>query len=229
MINGLAPYLWVVLAAAIVFLPGLMMLFGRGGPRDAAGRKTFRFRPIRRFIGLLLLALGGVCLLLALSIFQFLRLTDDAPVAQIVLKEDGPQRYTMTATVPHVGARDYAIAGDQWQIEGRVLRWRLPALMAGLPPLYRLERVSGRYSDIEQERTGTRTVYPLDDWTVPDLGTLRRRFPNWLPFVDVVFGSGAYMPMFDGARYQVFMDPRGALFVRPADDATKFRLVQHGF
>ena len=51
-----------------------------------------------------------------------------------------------------------------------------------------------------------------DDWPAPDLGSLKKSFPNWFP-VDVQFGSGAYMPLFDGARYQVFLDPRGA--VRP--------------
>ncbi|CFT87431.1 membrane protein [Bordetella pertussis] len=37
------------------------------------------------------------------------------------------------------------------------------------------------------------------------------------------------MPMFDGARYQVYLDPRGALFIRPADAVTAERLKQLGW
>ena len=64
---------------------------------------------------------------------------------------------------------------------------------------------------------------------MPDIGELRRRLPNWLPFVDVVYGSGAYMPMFDGARYRVYVDARGALFVRPDDARTADGLKARGW
>ncbi|CPI25769.1 membrane protein [Bordetella pertussis] len=125
--------------------------------------------------------------------------------------------------------RDYTLYGDQWQIDAKVVRWRLPALLAGVPPLYRLERLSGRYQDTARERSAPRSVHALDDWPAPDLAQVKRLVPNWLPFVDVQFGSAAYMPMFDGARYQVYLDPRGALFIRPADAVTAERLKQLGW
>jgi len=43
-------------------------------------------------------------------------------------------------------------------LDARLIRWELPALLAGAPPLYRLERLSGRYGDIKQEREAQRTV-----------------------------------------------------------------------
>ena len=42
MIYGFAPFIWMALAALIVLVPGLALLFGRGGPRDASGRRVFR-------------------------------------------------------------------------------------------------------------------------------------------------------------------------------------------
>lgn len=100
MISGSAPYLWILLLAVILFIPGLKMFFGRGGPREPDGRRRFRFRPIRRVFGLLLLALAGVTTLLALSLVQFLRLTTDTPVAQVELREVGPQRFIATVSTP---------------------------------------------------------------------------------------------------------------------------------
>ena len=109
MISGLAPYLWILLLAVILFIPGLSMFFGRGGPREPDGRRRFRLRPIRRAFGLLLLALAGVTTLFALTLVQFLRLTTDVPVAQIELREVGPQRFIATASAPKIGTRDFAL------------------------------------------------------------------------------------------------------------------------
>ena len=33
MINGIAPFVWILLGAIVVLLPGIVMLLGRGGPR----------------------------------------------------------------------------------------------------------------------------------------------------------------------------------------------------
>ncbi|KAB1451866.1 hypothetical protein [Bordetella bronchiseptica] len=229
MIDALAPFAWIGLAALIVLLPGLAMLFGRGGPRDEAGRRVFRLRPVRRLFGLLLLALAGVSGLLALSLVQFVRLTDDKPVAEVMVRQQGDGQFQLATRTPDQRMRDYTLYGDQWQIDAKVVRWRLPALLAGVPPLYRLERLSGRYQDTARERSAPRSVHALDDWPAPDLAQVKRLVPNWLPFVDVQFGSAAYMPIFDGARYQVYLDPRGALFIRPADAATAERLKQLGW
>lgn len=230
MINGFAPFVWMALAALLVSVPGMVLLFGRAGPRDAHGRRMFRLRPVRRLFGALLLALAVVSALLALTLTQFLRLTTDTPVARVQIHEQAPGRFLLTAHAPpDAAAREYPLAGDQWQIDGKVVRWRLPALLAGVPPLYAFDRISGRYRDIERERSEPRTVHALHDWPVPDLAALKRVFPNWLPFIDVEYGSAAYMPMMDGARYQVFMDPRGAIVIRPDGQATEEALRQAGW
>lgn len=226
MINGFAPFVWMALAALIVLIPGMMLLFGRGGPRDASGRRIFRLRPIRRLFGVLLIALAGVSAMLALTLVQFLRLTTDVPVASVQMHEQAPSSFLVTAQVPGKADRLYTLTGDQWQIDAKVIRWNLPALLAGAPPLYKFERLSGRYRDVQQEKTGVRSVHDLSDWPVPDLATLRRVFPNWLPFVDVEYGSAAYMPMLDGARYQIYMDPRGGVVIRPDGQATEDALRQ---
>jgi len=228
-VPDLFPLIWFVLAAGIVLLAGLKLLLGRGGPRDEQGRKQFRLRPVRRLFGGLLAALACVSGLLAASVAQFYRLTADRPVAEVKMARQAEQTF-LVSVLPQGGAPlEYTLAGDQWQIDARVVRWRLPALLAGVPPLYRLERLSGRYGDAQRERTAPRTVHDLARWPVPDLGTLKRAYPDGLPFVDVQFGSAAYMPMFDGAHYDVLIDPRGALFIRPADPATEAELKQQGW
>lgn len=226
---AVAPFLWIIVPALVALLVGAALCFGRGGPRDATGRKQFRLRPVRRLVGLLILALAVVSGLLGGSLYQFHRLNTDQPVATIRLEQQGERQFLVTCQLEGEAPRQFQVRGDQWQIDARVVRWELPALLAGVPPLYRMERLSGRYDDPVADQAQPRTVYPLGDTRTPDLGTLKRRFPTWLPFVDVQFGSGAYMPMFDGARYRVLLDPRGALFVRPEDSATSEGLKQRGW
>jgi hypothetical protein len=229
LIDGMAPTVWILVAAAVGVLIGLGLSFGKGGPRDARGRRQFRLRPVRRLMGLLVLALACVSGMLGLTLYQFFRLTSDVPVARVALRQQGPQQFVAAAELPGAAPREFALRGDEWQIDARVVRWRLPALLAGVPPLYRLDRLSGRYADPAADQSSPRTVYALGPTGIPDLGRLKQHFPNWLPFVDVQYGSAAYMPMFDGARYGVFLDPRGALFIRPDDEATAAGLKQRGW
>ncbi|ANN65070.1 hypothetical protein [Bordetella bronchialis] len=229
MIEGIAPSIWIALVTLAVLLIGFGLVLGKGGPRDARGRRRFRLRPVRRLFGLLLLALACVTGLFAATLYQFFRLTSDEPVAVVELREQGPRQFVAAAELPGKAAEDFTLRGDEWQIDARMVRWRLPALLAGVPPLYRLERLSGRYTDAAADQSEPRTVYALAPSGLPDLVKLKQRFPNWLPFVDVVYGSAAYMPMFDGARYRVFVDPRGALFIRPDNAATADALKQRGW
>lgn len=183
------------------------------------GRRGRRFLRLCAACCLLLVAvlLGG----LSLTLRQYQRITADVEVARVELRQLGPQRFEATLSREAQDPRTFELHGDQWQLDARVVRWELPALLAGAPPLYRLERIGGRYQDIDQEREATRTVHALDTGRLPDLWDLRQRHPRWLPFVDTRFGSATYMPMLDGARYEVVFNPRGGLVARPADLATR--------
>jgi hypothetical protein len=120
--------------------------------------------------------------------------------------------------------RDLAARARQRRRRCRRADARPPA-----PPLYRLERLSGRYGDPKQELEARRSVHPLAQEAFPDLWSLRRQFPQWLRFVDADFGSAAYLPLLDGARYRVSLSPRGGLVAQPADAATQRLLDQAGW
>ena len=132
------------------------------------------------------------------------------------------------ARAPGIGEKQYVLYGDQWQIDARVVRWKLPALMAGVPPLYRLERLSGRYGDAAREAAATRSVHSLDDWPAPDLGSLKKSFPNWFPFVDAVRQRRLHALVRRGPLPGLPGSP-GALFARPDGQATEEGLKRLGW
>ena len=112
--------------------------------------------------------------------------------------------------------------GDDWRLEAVVLKWKLPALLAGVPPLYRLDRLSGRYDDPAQEAEAPRSVIGFGEAGAFDLPALSKQYPRWLPEVDTVYGSGAFLPLVDQGHYSVSLMRIGALVARP-DEATERR------
>jgi len=171
--------------------------------------------------GLVLLAIAALTFVVSLNLHTYARLTHESPVAEIVFEARAPQRYRATLTgVPSGDMQIFMLAGDEWQLDARVLKWKSWANLFGLDAQYRLERVSGRYRDIEQERTDERTVYSLSENPGVDLWKLSTQYPRWLPFVDAVYGSATYLPMADGARYQISITQSG-LIARPLNAAAE--------
>jgi hypothetical protein len=93
----------------------------------------------------------------------------------------------------------------------------------GLRPAYRLDRINGRYYDLEQERTAKRTVYALNESIYNlDVWNWINKYPDWVPVVDAIYGSATYLPMADGALYEVSLSNTGLLarpLNAPAEDA----------
>lgn len=150
-------------------------------------------------------------------------LGEETPVVDLDARILSPQRWELTLTWPDGRTRQVQLAGDDWRVEAIVLKWKLPALLAGVPPLYRLDRLSGRYDDPEQEVRAARTVISFDSAGAFDLVRLGREYPRWLPEVDTVYGSGAFLPLVDGGHYTVSLMRTGALVARP-DAATEQRI-----
>lgn len=194
----------------------------------ASGRRHWRDR--RRLRASLAMALMMAWLLLALGSFTlgwslrgYRKLVAEVPVVTVDARILSPQRWALTLTWPDGSTRVVDVAGDAFRVEAIVLKWKLPALLAGAPPVYRLDRIDGRYDDVRQEQEAPRTVIDFAPSGGFDLLTLRRELPGWLPEVDAVFGSGAFLPLVDRGHYEVSMMRTGALVARP-DDATTQRM-----
>ncbi len=169
--------------------------------------------------GLLFLAVAGGFFIVALNLRTYSRLTYEQPVAELVFEARGPQNFQAIVTqIPSGSLQILQVNGDEWQMDARILKWRSWANVLGLNAQYRLERFSGRYRDIEQERSAPRSVYPLADNPGVDIWTLAANGSRWVPFVDAVYGSATYLPMANGARFQVTLSQSG-LLARPINDA----------
>lgn len=220
------PALLLLAGAVLLALLALSQLFACRRRLRERRRGAALLRVLWLLVALLLaLALAG----LGTGLLGYGRILADAPVARLSVQQLGPQQFMVELARADGGQQRYAVSGDQWQLDARVVRWTLPGTLIGLPPLYRLERLSGRYADIAQEREAPRSVHALDTRAFPDLWTLKRQHPGWLPFVDADYGSAAYLPLLDDAQYAVVLNARGGLVATPADAATRQRLEDSGW
>lgn len=174
---------------------------------------------IKGTLGLLIVALAAYLVLVAVNLYGFHELNAETPVATVSFRATGDQAYTATVTRRNGEARDYRLRGDQWQLDARIIKWKMPFALLGLKPGYQLDRIQGRYFALEDERSKERTVYSLRRADV-GLDIWRQARQGWSFLVDARYGSAAYLPMADGAIFEVTVTP-GGLVGRPMNGSAQ--------
>ena len=170
--------------------------------------------------GAFVLALFAGAVLLAMNLYTYARLTHEQEAARVSIRQLGRQHYAVSVAAKDAAPRHYELRGDEWQIDARVLKWRPIGNLLGFDTVYRLERLSGRYGDIAAERTAPRTIHALSEEKGLDFWTVLRRYHDYVPLADALYGSATYVPMAEGAEYRVTVSQSG-LVVRPGNDAAR--------
>ena len=138
---------------------------------------------------------------------------EETQVATVQFRQRGPQHYEALVTVADESA-EYQLFGDQWQLDARMIKWGSSMARLGFSPVFRLERISGRYYKIDDERSKPRSVHTIQPSEVFDLWQWLKRGEPIVKFADAEYGSATYLPMANGARYQVTISAFG-LLARP--------------
>ncbi len=165
------------------------------------------------------LAAAGA-LLIGTNLRTYQRLAYEQPAGELQLTKDGERQFNAVLTYPDGERASFLLRGDEWQVDARVLKWHAFANLLGFDAAYRLERISGRYTRVEDERVQPRTVYDLHEASRIDPWELVHRYRSWVPWVDALYGSATYLPMADGALYEIKVSQSG-LIARPLNQAAR--------
>lgn len=165
-------------------------------------------------------ALTGAAGMLLLSYLSYERLTEEQVVSSVEFRRVSPQEFQARLMIDGQQDQFFLLRGDEWQIDARIVSWQPPATILGLDPIYQLERLSGRYGDIDREQNEARTVHALSSELPADVWKLARQFPAAIPGIDAHYGTATYVPMVDGARFDVSLS-RDALIARPINDRAR--------
>ncbi|MEX2529876.1 MAG: hypothetical protein WD960_03810 [Gemmatimonadota bacterium] len=105
----------------------------------------------------------------------------------------------------------FRIEGDQFLVDAHILKWHPLANVLGIHTLYELDRLSGRYIEIEDERAAPRTVHTLKTEKPVDLFQLARRYSLLALLVDTEYGSATYVQVDRPSRFEVTVSTTGLL------------------
>jgi hypothetical protein len=166
------------------------------------------------------LLLAVVAFLLTANLRTYQRLTAEQPGGEIEFSRIAPSQFNGVLTYPDGTAAYFFLRGDEWQIDARILKWRAASNLAGFDTAFKLDRISGRYTHIEDEKTQPRTVYALHPPDTFDVWDLAHRYHSFIPWFDALYGSATFLPMADKATYQISVSQSG-LVARPLNQAAK--------
>ena len=215
---------WLIAPLAAAGLGLLAVLRGIGhvfGGEAARGS-------LRLVIGTPLALAGTAASLLGLNAQSFSRLAHEAPVADVSIRlvDAATNLYDVTLTRLDDGqpAQVCRLQGDEWDISARTQKWKPWANILGLDTTYTLDQMTNRYATAERANGKPITACDLAGPPPAVNQYVPKSWLFWIfghSFVEQRrFGSAAYMPLADGARYRVVMTQSG-LNAEPSNDAAK--------
>lgn len=182
-------------------------------------RQQWLMQWLKGTAGLMMVGLAIYLSLFALNIYGYREYAQEVSVATVSFRQSGEQSFIATVTRTDGTTEDFRLKGDQWQLDARIIKWKMPFSLLGLQPGYQLDRISGRYYALEDERSLDRTVYSLHrDPVGIDVWKMAR--DGWSLLVDASYGSAAYLPMAEGALFEVNAGPTG-LVARPMNGSAQ--------
>jgi len=159
--------------------------------------------------------------LAALDFYSYRQLERDKSIANLSFVKLTPQYYKVSVVTNDGKETTYELAGDLWQLDVRILKWSTGLSAIGLLPGYRLDRISGRYVSLEEEKNKPRSVHSLyNNEAGFDVWFYLKEHGRALSILESSYGSATYLPMKDGALYTVKLTQNG-LAASPLNDRAK--------
>ena len=150
-----------------------------------------------------------------IDLLSYRETSDNQWVANLSFEQTGAQSFEAILVNTEGEEARYHLLGDQWQLDAHILSFKGISSRA----LYRLDRLSGRYLTLEQERSQPKSSYRIGSETqFVDAWATVRRYNVVFPLLEAFYGTASYLPMVDGAAFSISLGPQG-LIGRPLNRA----------
>lgn len=223
-INHLLNTDFVILAGAAGVLAGLVLLLiflyrrilfmakKLGGKPTAAPKLLKSLRNL--LLILLWTSVFGMLLFAGFFFRAYRAFTLEEPVAEVIIGPKGEAEMSSITIIqdeqgrnPRV--RQFEVTGDQWVLEGDILKWRNWLNFLGLHTRYRLTRLTSRYLRASDEMAKPRTVYPLVENEDSPLWRFLYKYGPRFPVVSTVYGNAVFQSSGEGAVFRVYVGTSG--------------------
>jgi len=215
---------FVILAGAAGILIGIVLLLVFLWRRilfvaRKLGRKPASVpKPLESLRNLLLIFLWtSVCgmLLFAGFFFRAYRaFTLEEPVAKIIIEHPDAGEVSSITIIQddqkgESRTRRFDVAGDQWVLEGDILKWRNWLNFLGLHTRYRLTRLRSRYLEASDELTKPSSIHPLVENEDHPLWRYLYKYGPRLPVVSTVYGNAVFQASGENAVFRIYVGTSG--------------------
>ncbi|MEE8380025.1 MAG: hypothetical protein V3R49_06595, partial [Gammaproteobacteria bacterium] len=116
--------------------------------------------------GMVIFLLLITILLIFSNLNTYQRLTYENDIADVLVRKLAKQKFQLVLIYPSGDAIEaepkyYSVHGDEWQLDTRIIKWKSWANVIGLDSYYQLERLSGRYTNVEQANSVPPSAHQL--------------------------------------------------------------------
>jgi len=105
--------------------------------------------------------------------------------------------------------RQFEISGDQWMLEGDILKWNKWINFIGIHTRYRLTRLRGRYIRTSDEKTKPTEIYSLVEMEDHPIWGYLYRHGASLPLVSTVYGNAVFQNSEEASTFLVYTTTSG--------------------
>ena len=202
------------LVLAAIIGSGLALLWLGVAVSAARSRRfgSFAFSLVLALVFLLAGVLSGA---VVLGVRGYRNLTHEEVAARIEVVPLGAQKFQAVFEFSDGRRATFTLAGDELYVDAHILKWKWLAQSFGLHTQYELDRVSGRYRELDDERNRERTVHGIAPTRRIDLFRLARSQARLSRLLDAEYGSASFVPANHAAAYELRVSTTG-LLIRPS-------------
>ena len=202
----------IALAAATVIVWAMVCWLGLGVWR----RRGIVSKLKRLIAALFCMSLGILLGALLFILHAFQAFSGHTLVATVVKRPVATDEFELSYT-PAQGLTiptTVHLRGDQWAISGGVVKWRPWLTMIGLKSYHRPLRLSGQFANLNRQRNELSSIYPLVNSGMDSVWEGLYRIGPYVPFIDAVYGSSAYVYVEPNVVQEIYVTPSGYLIKR---------------
>lgn len=206
----------IILAIVFVLLGLFFLLLTLSGFK----KRKFMVSGRNFILTLLMLTLSALFATISISIQGYQALTREELAAVVKIEPTGEQQFIARFILPEGTEKAFELSGDQLYVDAHILKWKPIANILGLHTLYELDRVSGRYIKLNDEKTKPRTQFSLSDNLLINMFDLRRKYLFLSPLVDAEYGSASFVDTDQSQEFRIMVSTTGLLIRKSGGSST---------
>ncbi len=102
----------------------------------------------------------------------------------------------------------FGIKGNQWRLEGLVIKWKGLVNILGIHTWHKPVRLSGRFSNLPKMKDYISTEYILNNGE-DSFWKVIYKVSKFSPFIEAAYGSGTFIPCKEGVIYKIYATTSG--------------------